>query len=60
MGDLFTVLFKAPGGDKAETVVVKKMLNALDQEERKLLSKEVTILHELHTNIVKFKAVCYL
>lgn len=36
------------------------MINVLDQEERKLFSEEVAILHGLnHTNVVKFKAVCY-
>lgn len=36
------------------------MINVLDEEERKLFSKEVAILHGLnHTNAGKFKAVCY-
>ena len=36
------------------------MINVLDQEERKLFSREVAILHGLnHTNVVKIKAVCY-
>ena len=58
--NVFTAMFKAPGSEETETVVVKKMSNVLDQEERKLFSKEVAILHGLnHTNVVKFKAVCY-
>ena len=41
------------------TVVVKKMLQVLDQEERKLFFKEITLLNELqHRNVVEFKAVC--
>ena len=53
-------MFKAPGSEETETVVVKKMINVRDQEERKLFSGEVAILHGLnHTNVVKFKAVCY-
>ena len=36
------------------------MIYVLDQEKRKLFSKEVAILHGLnHTNVVKFKAVCH-
>ena len=58
--NVFTAMFKALGSEETETVVVKKMSNVLDQEERKLFSKEVAILHGLHhTNVVKFKAVCY-
>ena len=57
--NVFTAMFKAPGSEETETVVVKEMINVLDQEERKLFSKEVAILHGLnHTNVVKFKAVC--
>ena len=53
-------MFKAPGRDETETVVVKKMINVLDHEERKLFSREVAILHGLnHTNVVKFEAVCF-
>jgi len=56
---VFTAMFKAPGSEETETVVVKKMINVLDEEERKLFSKEVAILHGLnHTNAGKFKAVC--
>ena len=59
-GDVFTATFKTPGCEETETVVVKKMINVLDQEERKLFTKEVAILHGLnHSNVVKFKAVCY-
>lgn len=58
-GDVFTAMFKAPGSEETETVVVKKIIYVLDQEERKLFSKEVAILHGLnHTNVVKFKAMC--
>lgn len=35
------------------------MLHVLDDEEKKLFSKEVALLHDLkHKNIVEFKAVC--
>ena len=53
-------MFKAPGSEKTETVVLKKIINVLAQEERKLFSKEVSILHGLnHANVVNFKAVRY-
>ena len=59
-GDVYTAEFKAPVIDKIETVVIKKMINALDQEEKKLFSKEVAIVNGLnHTSVVRFKAVCY-
>lgn len=59
-GDVYTAEFKAPGNDKTETVVIKKMINALDQEEKKLFSKEVAIMNGLnHASVVRFKAVCY-
>ena len=49
-------MFKAPGSEETDTVVVKKMINVRDQEERKFFSKEVAILHGLnHTNVVQFK-----
>ena len=41
------------------TVAVKKMLHVLDDEEKKLFSKEVALLRDLkHKNIVEFKRVC--
>ena len=56
-GDVYTVDYKAPG-KVIETVVVKKVLPALDQEEKKLFYK-VALLNGLnHPNIVKMKGVC--
>ena len=56
--DVYTVDYKAPG-KVIETVVVKKVLPALDQEEKKLFYKEVALLNGLnHPNIVKMKSVC--
>lgn len=58
-GDVYTTDYRFPGDITMTTVVVKKMLQVLDQEERKLFFKEVTLLNELqHRNIVEFKAVC--
>ena len=38
----------------------KKLLNAVDEEEKKLFFKEVALLNSLkHQSIVKFMAVCY-
>ena len=51
-------MFKALGSQETETVVVKNV-KCPGQEERKLFSKEVSSLHGLiHTNVVKFKAMC--
>ena len=46
-GDVYTVDYKAPG-KVIETVVVKKVLAALDQEEKKLFYKEVALLNGLN------------
>ena len=57
-GDVYTVDYEAPG-KVIETVVVKKVLPALDQEEKKLFYKVVALLNGLnHPNIVKMKGVC--
>ena len=57
-GDVYTVDYQAPG-KVIETVVVKKVLPALDQEEKRLSYKEVALLNGLiHPNIVKMKGVC--
>ena len=57
-GDVYTVDYQALG-KVIETVVVKKVLPALDQEEKKLSYKEVALLNGLnHPNIVKMKGVC--
>ena len=49
--------FEAPG-KVAETVIVKNILNALDQDEKELFYNEVVLLNGLnHPNIVKMKGV---
>lgn len=64
-GDVYTAEYRASGDTKCHTVVVKKMLQVLDQEEKKLFYKEVRLLNDLqHPNIVhlkgvSFKATCY-
>ena len=58
-GDVYTTDYKGPGDASCETVVVKKILQVLDQEEKKLFFKEVELLNGLqHTNIVRLKGVC--
>ena len=57
-GDVYTVDYEAPG-KVIETVVVKKVLPALNQDEKKRFYKEVALLNGLnHPNIVKMKGVC--
>ena len=52
-GDVYTTVYNS------ETVVIKKMIEMLDQDEKKLFFKEVELLNGLrHTNIVKLKGVC--
>ena len=59
-GDVYTADYQATGTSTTETVVVKKMLNALDPEENKLFSKEVALLNSIaHQNVVKFMKVCH-
>ena len=42
------------------TLVIKKAIQALEDDERKLFLKEVALLHDLkHDNVVKLKKVCY-
>ena len=56
-GDVYTTEYKSPGDTKCHTVVVKKMLQVLDQEEKKLFYKEVRLLNDLHhPNIVCYDA----
>ena len=51
---------RASGDTKCHTVVVKKMLQVLDQEEKKLFYKEVRLLNDLqHPNIVQLKGVSF-
>ena len=59
-GDVYTADYQAPGTTTTETVVIKKMLNALDPEENKLFLKEVALLNSIdHRNVVKFMKVCH-
>ena len=59
-GDVFTADYQAPGEDSKETVVLKKMINAMDAEEKKLFIKEVALLSGLnHPNVVRFMSVCH-
>lgn len=52
-GDVYTTVYNS------KTVVIKKMIQVLDQDEKKLFFKEVELLNGLrHTNIVKLKGVC--
>lgn len=45
---------------RQQTVVIKKTIHALDQEEKKLFLKEVALLNRLdHRNVVNLKAICY-
>ncbi len=58
-GDVYTTDYRLPGDTSTTTVVVKKMLQVLDQEAKKLFFKEITLLNKLqHRNVVEFKAVC--
>lgn len=59
-GDVYTAEYRASGDTKCHTVVVKKMLQVLDQEEKKLFYKEVRLLNDLqHPNIVQLKGVSF-
>ena len=44
-GDVFTANYQAPEKDADETVIVKKLLNVMDEQEKKLFLKEVTLLN---------------
>ena len=58
-GEVFTTDFSL-SEQAAETVVVKKAIGALDDEEKKLFLKEGALLNKLnHPNVVSLKAVCY-
>ena len=47
-GDVYTTDYTYPGDYRKTTVVVKKMLKVLDQEEKKLFFKEVALLALIH------------
>lgn len=59
-GDVYIIDYYALGKDILETVIIKKMLNVLDLEEKKIFLKEVVLLNGLnYRNVVKFMLVCY-
>jgi len=59
-GDVYTAHYQATGTSTTMTVVIKKMLNALDPEENKLFLKEKALLNSIdHQNVVKFMKVCH-
>lgn len=59
-GEVYTTEFKDPGQHATQTVVIKKAIQTLDQDEKKLFLKEVALLNKLnHANVVNLKAVCY-
>ena len=52
-GDVYTSEYKGSEDTKCQTVVIKKMLQVLDKEEKKLFYKEIKLLNDLdHPNIV--------
>ncbi|KAJ7369654.1 hypothetical protein OS493_037337 [Desmophyllum pertusum] len=56
-GEVYTTEFKDPGQHATQTVVIKKAIQTLDQDEKKLFLKEVALLNKLnHANVVNLKA----
>lgn len=59
-GEVYTAEYMEPRQLSTQTVVVKKTIQELDSEEKKLFLKEVALLNGLnHANVVNMKAVCY-
>ena len=59
-GDVYTSVYKGSGETTCQTVVVKKMLQVLDQGEKKLFYKEIKLLSDLHhPNIVRLKGISF-
>ena len=59
-GDVYTSEYKGSEDNKFQTVVIKKMLQVLDKEEKKLFYKEVKLLNDLnHPNIVRLKGISF-
>ena len=59
-GEVYTTEFNEARQLCKRTIVIKKAIQALDDDERKLFLKEVALLHDLkHDNVVKLKGVCY-
>lgn len=59
-GDVCTIEYKGSGDTKCQTVFIKKMLQVLDQKDKKLFYKDVKLLNDLyHQNIVRLKGVSF-
>ena len=59
-GDVYTSEYKDSEDTKSQTVVMKKMLQVLDKEEKKLFYKKVKLLNDLdHPNIVRLKGISF-
>ena len=59
-GDVYTSEYKGSEDTKCQTVVIKKMLQVLDKEEKKLFYKEIKLLNDLdHPNIVRLKGISF-
>ena len=59
-GEVYTTEFNEARQLCKRTVVIKKAIQALDDDKRKLFLKEVALLHDLkHDNVVKLQGVCY-
>ena len=59
-GEVFLTEFQNTDKERAEKVVVKRMLEMQDEEDTKRFMKEVRIMNELkHPNIVELRRVCF-
>jgi len=59
-GDVYTSEYKGSEHTKCQTVVIKKMLQIVDIEEKELFYKEVKLLNDLdHPNIVRLKGISF-
>ena len=59
-GEVYTTEFNEGIALSKCMVVIKKAIQALDDDKKKLFHKEVGLLHDLkHDNVVKLKGLCY-